>query len=186
MILLIDNYDSFTYNLYQQIESLGYKTLVVQNNRITIDEIKRLNPEKIVISPGPGTPDTSGICNSVIRAFYTSIPILGVCLGHQCIGVVFNSKIQTAKQVTHGKTAEIFHDNQSIFQNISNPFDAALYHSLAINKVPDNFQKLAWTSDNEIMAIQHNNYPLIGIQFHPESFMTEQGNQLVSNFLDHY
>ncbi|MCP4274234.1 MAG: aminodeoxychorismate/anthranilate synthase component II [Gammaproteobacteria bacterium] len=186
MILLIDNYDSFTYNLYQQIESLGYKTVVVQNDAISIDEVKNLKPKKIIISPGPGTPDASGICKSVIRAFYTSIPILGVCLGHQCIGVEFNSKIQTARQIIHGKTAAIFHHNQSIFYNLSNPFEAALYHSLAINKVPDNFQKLAWTSDDEIMAIQHNEYPLIGIQFHPESFMTELGNKLVANFLEHY
>ncbi len=183
MILLIDNYDSFTYNLSQLIESLGKKVKVVAHNKITLKEIEKLNPQKIVISPGPKRPENSGISNKVIKKFYKKIPILGVCLGHECIGQVFGSKIIHAKNILHGKTSPVYHSEDKLFKNIKNPFKAARYHSLILNKVPKDFTLTAWTKDDEIMAISHNKYPLVGIQFHPESFLTEQGEKLMHNFL---
>jgi anthranilate synthase component 2 len=183
MILIIDNYDSFTYNLYQQIESLGEKTIIFKHDKITIKEIEKLSPQKIIISPGPKRPEDSGISMEVIKKFYKKIPILGVCLGHQCIGELFGSKIIHAKKILHGKISKIFHSKDILFKNIKTPFNAARYHSLAIDKVPKNFYLTAWTSDKEIMAIKHKKYPLFGIQFHPESFMTEKGNTLMKNFL---
>ena len=182
MILLIDNYDSFTYNLYQQIESLGHKTKVVAHDKITLKEIRKLKPEKIIISPGPKRPEHSGICISVIKNFYKTIPILGVCLGHEAIGQIFGSKVIHASKILHGKTSQIHHEQEGIFKGVKSPFQAARYHSLIINKVPDNFILTAWTS-KEIMAIQHKKYPLHGIQFHPESFMAPKGNKLMKNFL---
>lgn len=183
MILIIDNYDSFTYNLVQQVESLGVETMVVANDGITIDEISVLKPEKIIISPGPRTPDYSGICQQVIQEFHKEIPILGVCLGHQCLGQVFGSKIVSAKEIRHGKTSLVSHNGKGLFSNIPNPFIAARYHSLVIDRVPDEFELSAWTDDQEIMAIQHKTYPVFGIQFHPESFMTPDGALLLQNFL---
>lgn len=183
MILLIDNYDSFTYNLYQQIAGLGEKVLVKEHDRITIKEIEQLKPKKIVISPGPKRPEDSGISNEVIRKFHQTIPILGVCLGHECIGQIFGAKVIHASQILHGKTSEIFHQEKALFEGLSQPFSAARYHSLILDKVPKNFTLTAWTRDNEIMAIQHDKYPLYGVQFHPESFLTEEGNKLMHNFL---
>ncbi|MBC8215705.1 MAG: aminodeoxychorismate/anthranilate synthase component II [Candidatus Marinimicrobia bacterium] len=183
MILIIDNYDSFTYNLYQQIESLGFCTRVALNDRITLDEIRSLAPNKIVISPGPGMPKNAGISNDVIRTFYKDIPIFGVCLGMQCIGGVFGAKIRKAHRPTHGKIRKTFHNNTGIFQNLPTPFDAALYHSLAVDDVPDGFILSAHGKDGEIMAIQHKTYSLSGVQFHPESFMTEVGDDLMRNLL---
>ncbi|MCX6734974.1 MAG: aminodeoxychorismate/anthranilate synthase component II [Candidatus Peregrinibacteria bacterium] len=183
MILIIDNYDSFTYNLYQQIESLGQKCLVFKNDEITIKKIKELNPEKIIISPGPKRPEDSGISNKVVQKFYTTKPILGVCLGHECIGQIFSSKIVHAKQIMHGKTSKINHTKDTIFKGVKNPFVAARYHSLVIDKTPKEFELIAWTDDNEIMAIKHKKYPLYGVQFHPESFLTTEGNKIMKNFL---
>lgn len=183
MILIIDNYDSFTHNLYQQIQSLGKETKIFTNDKITLKEIEKLNPEKIIISPGPKRPEDSGISIKVIKKFYKSKPILGVCLGHEAIGQIFGSQIIHAKNILHGKTSNIYHLEDGIFKGINNPFKAARYHSLVIDQVPKNFKLTAWTKENTIMAIKHNNYPLYGIQFHPESFLTEQGNKLMHNFL---
>ena len=183
MILIIDNYDSFTYNLYQQIEALGKKTRVFKNDEISLDKIKKLKPEKIIISPGPKRPEDSGLSLKIVQNFHKKIPILGVCLGHQCIGQIFSSKVVHAKKILHGKTSKIFHNNQGILKNIKNPFEAARYHSLILEKLPEDFTLTAWTKNNEIMAIQHNKFPLHGVQFHPESFLTEEGNKLMKNFL---
>ncbi len=183
MILIIDNYDSFTYNLYQQIESLGKKTKVFQHDKISLEQIKKIKPEKIVISPGPKRPEDSGISMSVIKNFHTQIPILGVCLGHECIGQIFGSTVVHARKILHGKTSKIYHTESLLFKNIKNPFKAARYHSLILNKVPKNFILTGWTKDKEIMAIQHEKYPLFGIQFHPESFLTKEGNKIMYNFL---
>ena len=183
MILIIDNYDSFTYNLYQQIEKLGKKTKIYTHDEVTIKEVKKLNPEKIIISPGPKTPSESGISIDVIKNFYKSKAILGVCLGHQCIAKLFNSKVVHAKEIKHGKTSKVYHTEDKLFNGIKNPFNAARYHSLAIKNLPKGFVKTAWTKDNEIMAIHHEKYPLFGIQFHPESFLTEEGDKIMHNFL---
>jgi anthranilate synthase component 2 len=184
MILLINNYDSFTYNLYQQLESLGAKTKVVAHDKITIKEIRNLKPSKIVISPGPKRPEDSGICISVIKSFSKTIPILGVCLGHECIGEVFGAKVIHAKKILHGKTSKVYHNNKGIFKGIKNPFEAARYHSLVIDRAPEDFTLTARDRNNEIMAISHKKYPLHGIQFHPESFMTREGDKLIRNFLN--
>lgn len=183
MILIIDNYDSFTYNLFQQVESLGKKAQVHKHDKINISEIKKLKPEKIIISPGPKRPENSGISIDVVQKLYSQIPILGVCLGHQCIGQIFGSKVVHAKNILHGKTSNIFHTENKLFEGVQNPFSAARYHSLALDKVPKDFTLTAWTEENEIMAIQHDAFPLYGIQFHPESFMTKEGSKIMKNFL---
>jgi anthranilate synthase/aminodeoxychorismate synthase-like glutamine amidotransferase len=183
MILLIDNYDSFTYNLYQLIGELGFDVVVKKHDEISIDEIELLKPDKIIISPGPKRPEDAGVSMEVIKHFYKTIPILGVCLGHQCIGQLFGVNVVHAKEVLHGKTSEVSHNGKGVFEGIKNPFEVARYHSLAIEKVPEQFDLRAWTKDEEIMAIQHKEYPLHGIQFHPESFMTEDGAKLMKNFL---
>ncbi len=183
MILIIDNYDSFTYNLYQQIESLGKKCLVFKNDEISIEKIKKLNPERIIISPGPKRPEDSGISKQVVQNFYTTKPLLGVCLGHECIGQIFSSRIVQAKEIMHGKTSKIKHNKDILFKNVKNPFEAARYHSLVIDKTPKEFSLIAWTEDKEIMAIKHNEFPLYGVQFHPESFLTIEGNKIMQNFL---
>ncbi|MBL4694422.1 aminodeoxychorismate/anthranilate synthase component II [Candidatus Gracilibacteria bacterium] len=180
MILLIDNYDSFTYNLFQQIESLGAKVIVKKHD----EDISKLKPSKIVISPGPGRPEDAGNSMKVIKKFYKSIPILGVCLGHQCIGEIFGSKIIQAQNILHGKTSEIFHTEDKLFHGLTNPVTVARYHSLVIDKTPKDFSLTAWDENDEIMAIHHNKYPLFGIQFHPESFLTTEGNKLMQNFLN--
>jgi anthranilate synthase/aminodeoxychorismate synthase-like glutamine amidotransferase len=183
MILVIDNYDSFTYNLYQLIGGLGFDVLVKKHDEVTIRDIEKLKPEKIVISPGPKRPEDAGVSMDVIKYFYKTLPILGVCLGHQCIGQLFGVKIIHAKEVFHGKTSKINHTNEGIFIGMKNPFLALRYHSLALESVPLEFDLQAWTDDKEIMAIRHKEYPLYGIQFHPESFMAEQGDILMKNFL---
>ena len=183
MILLIDNYDSFTYNLCQLIGGLGFDVVVKKHDEITLEEIEALKPERIIISPGPKRPEDAGVSMDVINHFYKTIPILGVCLGHQCIGQLFGTKVVHAKEVLHGKTSEVSHDGKGIFKGIKNPFIVARYHSLAIEKVPEEFNLRAWTNDKEIMAIQHKKYSLYGIQFHPESFMTDEGDKLMNNFL---
>jgi len=183
MILLIDNYDSFTYNLFQQIAGLGHNVTVVKNDEIDVEKIKKLNPSHIIISPGPGTPKDSGISMDVIRQFYATVPILGVCLGHQCIGDVFGSSTVAATRIVHGKADRINHNGKGLFIGIPNPFQAARYHSLMIDTVPANFTVTAWSDDKTIMAIQHDAYRLYGVQFHPESFMSENGELLMRNFL---
>ena len=186
MVLIIDNYDSFTYNLVQQIGALGTRIEVVRNDKITLPEIESKNPDHIIISPGPCTPKEGGISNSVIKAFAGKIPILGVCLGHQCIAYTFGAEIVRARRIMHGKTSMIHHDNKTIFKGLTNPFEATRYHSLIINKetLASTFEISAFADQDEIMGIRHKELPLEGIQFHPESFLTMQGSKLIKNFLD--
>jgi len=185
MLLMIDNYDSFTYNLVQYFGELGADIGVFRNNKISIQEIEKIKPEKIVISPGPGTPEKAGISVNLVRAFAGKIPILGVCLGHQSIGHAFGAKIVHAGKLMHGKTSMIQHDGKSIFKNLPVPFKATRYHSLVIRRdtLSDDFEITAESEDNEIMGIRHKKYILEGIQFHPESIMTETGKDLLKNFL---
>lgn len=184
MILIIDNYDSFTYNLYQQIARLSETDVkVVQHDKITPKEIAELSPTHIVISPGPKTPKDSGISMSVIKNFYKQVPILGVCLGHQCIGEIFGSMTVHAPVIMHGKTDAIHHNKEGLFKNAPEPFTVARYNSLVVDKLPDNFILNAWSDDGSVMAMQHERYPLYGVQFHPESFMTVGGDALIKEFL---
>jgi anthranilate synthase/aminodeoxychorismate synthase-like glutamine amidotransferase len=187
-VLLIDNTDSFTWNLAQQIRALGAECTVVGNNDISLRAIKKMKPDRVVISPGPGGPKNSGISLAIIRKLYRTVPILGVCLGHQCIGYVFGGKknIVHAPTLMHGKTSEIFHLHSSIFSRIPSPFGAARYHSLIVKALSKDFELLAWASAGRkelIMAMKHRKYPLFGVQFHPESFLTEHGTTLMKNFL---
>jgi anthranilate synthase/aminodeoxychorismate synthase-like glutamine amidotransferase len=182
---MIDNYDSFTFNLVQYFGILGAKIKVCRNDKIGLSDIEEMNPLKIVISPGPGRPSDAGISNSLIKHFYKNIPILGVCLGHQCIGEVFGADIINSGIVVHGKTSLIYHDNKTIFKGLENPFMAARYHSLIINKnnIPSCFEVSSTTKDGIVMGIRHKNYKLEGIQFHPESFLTPYGLKILQNFL---
>nr|YP_009297152.1 anthranilate synthase component 2 [Porphyridium sordidum]AOM66495.1 anthranilate synthase component 2 [Porphyridium sordidum] len=187
MILIIDNYDSFTYNLVQYIGSLGYKPVVFRNDQITINEIRNLQPEKIIISPGPGNPTESGICLDVIKELHGEFPILGVCLGHQAIGQAFNCKINKANSLMHGKVSKVYHNQKGIFFNLPNPLFATRYHSLVIDRdtINDDIEITAWTEDNIIMGCKHKKFDtLFGVQFHPESILTEQGILLIKNFLN--
>ncbi len=185
MLLMIDNYDSFTYNLVQYLGELGEDIQVFRNDRITIEEIEKLNPERIVISPGPCTPREAGISVEVIKHFAGKKPILGVCLGHQCIGFAWGAEIVNAKTLMHGKTSLIYHDGKTIFSGLPNPFEATRYHSLVIKRdtLSDEFTITAWTDDEEIMGIRHKRYVLEGVQFHPESILTTVGKELLRNFL---
>ena len=186
MLLMIDNYDSFTYNLVQYLAEIGQEVKVVRNDKISIEEINKLNPQYIVISPGPCTPNEAGISLELIEAFKGKIPILGVCLGHQSIGQAFGGKIVHAKTIMHGKTSKISHNNKGVFRGIKNPFIATRYHSLVIEKqtLPNCFDITAWTDDNEIMGIKHKELAIEGVQFHPESILSEYGHDLLKNFLD--
>ena len=190
MILMIDNYDSFTFNIVQYLGELGAEVLVKRNNRITLDEIDKLNPEKIVISPGPCTPNEAGISIEVVKKYYKKTPILGVCLGHQTIGQAFGGNIVSAKKIMHGKTSQITHDGDYLFKDIPQEFTATRYHSLVIEKesFPDSLLVTATTNDNkeesEIMGLRHKDYNLFGVQFHPESILTESGHKLLENFLN--
>jgi anthranilate synthase component 2 len=186
MLLLIDNYDSFTYNLFQYLSELGEEIKVARNDMITLDEIKRLAPECIVISPGPGNPEQAGISNEVIRRFGASIPILGVCLGHQCIGYAYGGTVSHAGEIKHGKSSLIYHDGKGIFKGIMNPFPAVRYHSLAVMRkdLPACLEVSAWTENNLIMGLRHRQYPVEGVQFHPESIATKVGKDLLKNFLN--
>ena len=186
MILLLDNYDSFTYNIYQYMSELGADVKVVRNNKISLSEIKDLNPEKIVISPGPCTPQKAGISNDVIKTFGENVPVLGVCLGHQCIGEAFGGIVIGAGEIMHGKTSLIHHDGKGVFLGIPTPFRAIRYHSLVIQNesLPDELEVSAWTDNGIIMGVRHKNLPVEGIQFHPESIITEYGKELLSNFLN--
>jgi anthranilate synthase/aminodeoxychorismate synthase-like glutamine amidotransferase len=188
VILLIDNYDSFTYNLYHYLGELGTKVEVFRNNRISLDDIERMRPEKIVISPGPCTPKEAGISCDVIVHFAKTTPILGVCLGHQCIGATFGGEVIRAPSIMHGKLSDVSHDSQTIFRSIKNPFAAMRYHSLVINPehLPAELMISARTADNVIMGVRHKRFPVEGVQFHPESILTGEGKKLLKNFLDCY
>jgi anthranilate synthase/aminodeoxychorismate synthase-like glutamine amidotransferase len=185
MLLMIDNYDSFTYNLVQYFGELGQELQVFRNDKITIAEIEKLAPKKIVISPGPGTPTDAGISMEVIRHFAGKIPILGVCLGHQAIGQVFGGKVVLAPRIMHGKTSQIHHDGKTIFKGLPNPLTATRYHSLIVDRqsLPTSLEVSAWTDDNEIMGLRHKEFVVEGVQFHPESILSESGKQLLENFL---
>jgi anthranilate synthase/aminodeoxychorismate synthase-like glutamine amidotransferase len=185
MILVLDNYDSFTYNLVQYFGELGAELIVRRNDRTTIAEIEQLNPEKICISPGPGTPDEAGISNDLIRHFGPRIPILGVCLGHQCIGQVYGGEVVRADRLMHGKTSPILHEGDGVFSGLPIPFEATRYHSLIVRRetLPEELEIMAETSDHEIMGLRHRQYPVHGVQFHPESIMTSEGKNLLANFL---
>jgi anthranilate synthase/aminodeoxychorismate synthase-like glutamine amidotransferase len=185
MLLMIDNYDSFTYNLVQYFGELKERVKVFRNDKITLSGIQKINPDKIVISPGPGRPESAGISKKLISTFKGKYPILGVCLGHQCIGEVFGADIIRAKRIMHGKTSKIDHDNSKLFENIPLGFEATRYHSLIINRetIPDCFKISAWTDQDEIMGVSHKKYLIEGIQFHPESILTGQGKEILNNFL---
>ena len=185
MILVIDNYDSFTYNLVQYLGELGAEPEVRRNDQITVEEIARLAPERIVISPGPKTPNEAGICLDVIQKFSGKVPILGVCLGHQAIGQAFGGKVIRAPELMHGKTSPISHDGKTIFSSLPNPFPATRYHSLIVERstLPDCFEISATTPDGLIMGLRHKQFKVEGVQFHPESVLTEAGKHLLANFL---
>ena len=190
MLLMIDNYDSFTYNIVQYLGELGAEVEVVRNDQVSLLDIENKKPEKIVISPGPGTPDDSGISLEVIKKMGRHIPILGVCLGHQAMAQVFGARIVQAGAIMHGKPSMVYHNEQGLFAGLARPFRAIRYHSLAIDPstMPDCLQTTAWTvgeddKPEEIMGICHKNYPLVGVQFHPESIMTDYGHELLNNFL---
>lgn len=186
MILLIDNYDSFTYNLYQYMGIFTEDIKVVRNDKITVAEIKALNPERIVLSPGPKNPKQAGICMEVVKEFLAKTPILGICLGHQCIGEALGGTVSYAKELFHGKQSVIAHSGESIFSGIDSPIKIARYHSLAVqeNDLPDCLRVLARTEDGEIMAMRHKKYPVVGLQFHPESIYTEHGKRMIDNFVN--
>jgi len=185
MLLMIDNYDSFTYNLVQYFGELGQKVRVFRNDAITLAQVDKLKPEMIVISPGPGRPSDAGISKELIYRFKGAYPILGVCLGHQCIGEVFGAEVVRAQRIMHGKTSAVFHDGKILFKGLPNPFNATRYHSLIIKKetLPDCLTVSAWTDHDEIMGIRHRAYPVEGIQFHPESVLTSCGKDLLRNFI---
>ncbi|MFV8781090.1 anthranilate synthase component II [Microbulbifer sp. SA54] len=191
MILMIDNYDSFTWNVVQYLAELGAEVVVKRNDEISVADIERLNPEKIVISPGPCTPNEAGISMEAIRTFAGKVPILGICLGHQSIGQVFGGRVVRAGQVMHGKTSPIVHSNVGVFKGLSNPFEATRYHSLVVEKgsLPECLEVTAWTETedgeiDEIMGLRHRELPIEGVQFHPESILTQHGHDMLRNFLE--
>jgi anthranilate synthase/aminodeoxychorismate synthase-like glutamine amidotransferase len=185
MIVLIDNYDSFTYNLYQYLGELGAEVQVIRNDAITTAALEILAPDALVISPGPGTPDDAGVSMEAIKAFAGRIPVLGVCLGHQCIGQLYGASIVRAPELRHGKTSEIFHTGQGVFAGLPNPFVATRYHSLVVDAAscPRELEVTAWTGDGLIMGLRHRTLPIEGVQFHPESMLTKSGKPLLANFL---
>ena len=185
MLLMIDNYDSFTYNLVQYLGELGENVKVVRNDELSVDEIERLRAERIVLSPGPCTPDQAGVSLEVIRRLAGKTPILGVCLGHQAIGQAFGGKVVHAKTLMHGKVSKIHHGGKGVFAGLPSPYDATRYHSLAIERAscPKDLEVTAWTDDGEIMGVRHRSLPIEGVQFHPESILTEHGHALLKNFV---
>ncbi|NJK91349.1 MAG: aminodeoxychorismate/anthranilate synthase component II [Blastochloris sp.] len=186
MILIIDNYDSFTYNLVQYFGELGAELAVLRNDQVTLEQIREMKPGRIVISPGPGTPLDAGISNEVISTFGPRIPLLGVCLGHQCISHVHGAVVVRAERLMHGKTSPILHDHEGVFKNLPEPFEATRYHSLIVKKdtLPQCLKVSAWTEEGEIMGVRHVEYPIHGVQFHPESILTRDGKSLLQNFLN--
>ena len=186
MLLMIDNYDSFTYNLVQYLRELGEEVLIYRNDKITLSEIEAMAPERLVISPGPCTPNEAGISVAAIKHFAGKLPILGVCLGHQSMGQAFGGKIVRARRLMHGKTSPVFHDGRELFADLPNPFDATRYHSLVVERgsLPDCLEITAWTDDEEIMGLRHRELPVWGMQFHPESILTVTGMDMLKNFLD--
>lgn len=185
MILVIDNYDSFTYNLVQLLGTLGAEMHIARNDQITLEEAKALNPTHIVISPGPGTPDDSGISRDLMRELGSTTPTLGVCLGHQCIGEVYGGRVVRAPRLMHGKTSPVFHRNQPLFTGVPSPFEATRYHSLIVEEpLPDSLTVTAFTEEGEVMAVRHREHPVVGVQFHPESILTIYGVRILQNFLE--
>jgi anthranilate synthase component 2 len=186
MILVIDNYDSFTYNLVHYLNELGAETMVVRNDQISVQDALALKPEAILLSPGPCTPNEAGICLSLLRAAPSDLPVLGVCLGHQAIGQAYNGKVVGAKTLMHGKTSHIRHSGQGLFAGMPDGFTATRYHSLSVDRdsLPGDLEVTAWADDGEIMGLQHRSRPVYGVQFHPESIATEGGHNLLANFLD--
>jgi len=184
MVLVIDNYDSFTYNLVQYLGELGAKPTVRRNDAVTVDGIRDLAPSHIVISPGPGTPSDGGISLDVIRELHATTPILGVCLGHQCIAAAFGGRVDRAPRLMHGKISSVYHDQRGILRDVPNPFNAMRYHSLIVDgPLPDCLEATAHTAEGEMMALRHKTVPLVGLQFHPESILTEHGKKILRNFL---
>ena len=185
MLLLLDNYDSFTYNLYQYLSELGAEVTVARNDKITIEEIEKLEPERIVISPGPGYPKDAGISIEVVKHFAGKLPLLGVCLGHQCLGEAFGGVVGPAGEIRHGKSSDIRHDGKGVFTGLPNPFSAIRYHSLAVKPatIPDCLEITARTENGIIMGLRHREFPVEGVQFHPESILTGEGENLLGNFL---
>jgi anthranilate synthase/aminodeoxychorismate synthase-like glutamine amidotransferase len=186
MLLLVDNYDSFTYNLFQYLSELGEEVWVVRNDEVSLGEIEARSPERIVISPGPGTPERAGISNDVIRHFGARLPILGVCLGHQCVGYSYGARVDRASEIKHGKSSLVYHDGRGLFTGLPVSFSAIRYHSLAVmgDDLPDCLEVSAWTENGIIMGLRHRQFPIEGVQFHPESIMTEVGKDLLKNFIN--
>ena len=186
MLLMIDNYDSFTYNLYQYLSELGADVVTIRNDKTTLEEISSMCPDGIIISPGPCTPREAGISNQVIKSFGSHLPILGVCLGHQCIGDVYGATVDRANEIRHGKTSMVNHNGTGVLTGLPNPFEAIRYHSLAVyeDSIPDCLEITAWTDEGIIMGLRHKQYPVEGVQFHPESILTPVGHDLLKNFLN--
>ncbi len=185
MVIVIDNYDSFTYNLVQYLGELGADIQVYRNDAITVEEVRALNPDHILISPGPGTPEEGGVSMQIIAELGPEIPTLGVCLGHQAIGAVFEGDVLRAERLMHGKTSEVTHNNSTLFKDIPSPFTATRYHSLVVNEpLPDVLEPTAYTAEGELMGLEHKHYPIYGVQFHPESILTQYGHELLRNFLN--
>ena len=185
VVLVIDNYDSFTYNLVQYLGELGEQVVVRRNDEITLPEIAALSPVAVVLSPGPGTPSQAGICKDLLLEFGPTLPMLGVCLGHQCLGEAFGGTVRRASQVMHGKVSRVTHTEQSVFRGIPSPFAATRYHSLVVDpaNLPADLEVTAWTDDGTVMGLRHRRYPVAGVQFHPEAILTEHGHTLLANFL---
>ena len=185
MLVVIDNYDSFTYNLVQYLGELGQEIKVFRNDQVTLEEIRALNPDHIVISPGPGDPNDGGISLEVLREFGPTIPIFGVCLGHQCIGQAYGGKVVRAPRLMHGKVSRVYHNGDGVFSGVPSPFNATRYHSLIVEEpIPDDLEVTAFTSQGEVMGVRHKEYHTVGVQFHPESILTEHGKRILQNFLD--
>jgi anthranilate synthase/aminodeoxychorismate synthase-like glutamine amidotransferase len=185
MVVVIDNYDSFTYNLVQYLGELGAGLRVFRNDQVSLEEIRVLKPSHIVISPGPGDPNDGGVSNDVLRELGPAVPILGVCLGHQCMGYVYGGKVSRAPRLMHGKTSAIYHNGKGLFTGVPNPFRATRYHSLIVEEpLPDCLQVTAFTREGEVMGLRHKDYPVSGVQFHPESILTEHGKRILQNFLE--
>jgi len=185
-LMVIDNYDSFTYNLVQYLGELGAEVIVRRNDAVTVDEVAAARPRAVVISPGPGTPDQAGICTDLIRSLGPALPIMGVCLGHQCIGQAYGAKVTRAARIMHGKVSPVFHQGRSLFRGLPSPLEATRYHSLIVERetLPGALELTAWTEDGTIMGLRHVEHPVTGVQFHPESILTSSGRRLLANFLD--